>query len=1391
MKSKDLVRRILTIMTAAIMAMTSLGFVSDFGTKAFAEPSSGKMIAGAEALKEGVNTENARLVHYGDRYWYVIGYDREGVAAGSGEITLLSKDSIKSTAFDKNYSAVYSSSNLKKEIEEYTNDKLSAGEKSVIVSRDLSAINARAKGDLKWWFNNFRTVDEVLDNRVEGAMLWPLSAKEATEVNENIRKTGTGYWLRSLGVPEYEERYWYGLEEFDVYVVPAAMATVWDDGSVDIQAEKENTTYWHGMRPAFKLNKNNIVMVSAATGGKESEEDGTLTEAGAVTEKNLKLTLKDDAHKDFYVNPCDVESGEGGSLTVKYSSASTGENEYISAVIKGADGNIKQYGRLAKATEASGTATIKGLPTDGSGKVSLPEGDRIYVFNEQYNGDEKTDYVSNLREISLTGHNWVFDDLKWDSLTGEVEASYHCSIDGNHTTTANGEYTLKDIPPTCEEKGKLMQVLSISAEKSPDGKAHSKSIKKSDQDEPLGHVYNHFFGFRWTGDATSGYKKAEAIFACDHDYSHKTYVEANVTSKVQEPTCEGIGRTLYQATLSADKSPDGRNHGEAKYAKATKKLGHDWGEPTYEWASDNSSVTATRVCKRDSSHVETETVATEATNITKEPTCKAEGKGDVKTKPFTNEAFSEQTKENATIPVDPNAHAWDDGEQQGDPNTCGGYTIIYRCTLCESGQKEEITGGSNHTYSPDWTYFPKPTCTESGQRFHECTKCGAFDFGDFEVLDPTGHAWKFVDFTWTGNENDGYTKAVANYVCKNDEDHKMTAPAEITDEVIDPTCTEGGKTVYTASISAADSPDESEHSESKDANITEKVPHEWEYSGMEWTGNETDGYTKAAAKYSCKFGCGETQEVEATLTEKETEADCENDGKITYTATEKAEDSLIGEEHTDSKDVKTADALGHDWHLSDMIWTGDEESGFTKAEAKFVCNNDESHEGLVEAKLTESVTEPTCAEEGYTMYQAKVDAADSLNGAECTDVNFAKIKEPTGHAWELKSFTWTEDDKYGYRAMANYVCKHDESHAESVGADMRKTEKTATCEEPGGTLYTAIVDKDKSLTDAEVTEDKLVKTSDPTGHKWGAPKYTWSKDNKSVTAQAVCEHDSKHIKKETVKTTSKVTKKATCRAAGSMTYTATFKDALFKTQTKNATIARTKHTWGAWKVTKKATVNTRGTKTRTCSVCGKKETKSIPKLKVSGTLMMNAVSSGSKALKLSWTKVNNAAGYDIYMARCNYKGRSYTFKKVRTISGNKTFTWTNSKLSTHTAYKGFVRAYTIRNGKKVYVRKSPLVHAFTGNYRNSLTNPKSIKVNKTSVSIAKGKTATIKATVKKARSGLGFPDNHEARVRYLTTNKKIAKVNSAGRITAKSKGTCYVYAYAQNGLWKTVKVTVK
>ncbi len=47
------------------------------------------------------------------------------------------------------------------------------------------------------------------------------------------------------------------------------------------------------------------------------------------------------------------------------------------------------------------------------------------------------------------------------------------------------------------------------------------------------------------------------------------------------------------------------------------------------------------------------------------------------------------------------------------------------------------------------------------------------------------------------------------------------------------------------------------------------------------------------------------------------------------------------------------------------------------------------------------------------------------------------------------------------------------------------------------------------------------------------------------------------------------------------------------------------------------------------------------------------------------------------------------------------------------------------------------------------------------------------------------------KIRYECSDTKIAGVTSKGVIKAKKKGTCYVYVYAQNGVYKKIKVTVK
>ena len=151
-------------------------------------------------------------------------------------------------------------------------------------------------------------------------------------------------------------------------------------------------SYSIAVRPAFNLNLESVLFTSAAEGGKSSGAEGALNEVGTTSGSEWKLTLKD-TDRGFAVTGS--KAAEDG-VTVEYTGAESGDDEYISAVIKDNEGKIKYYGRLAKVSDAgtSGSVTI-----NAAGK--LEAGDTLYVFNEQYNGEKKTDYASALQEVTI------------------------------------------------------------------------------------------------------------------------------------------------------------------------------------------------------------------------------------------------------------------------------------------------------------------------------------------------------------------------------------------------------------------------------------------------------------------------------------------------------------------------------------------------------------------------------------------------------------------------------------------------------------------------------------------------------------------------------------------------------------------------------------------------------------------------------------------------------------------------------------------------------------------------------------------------------------------------------------------------------------------------------
>ena len=332
---------------------------------------------GTDALSKNVNTEAAPTVYFGQDHgnnpaaWRVIGYDGSGVAGAQGDMTLLAAGTMGEAAFDSvNYSSEYAPSELKTAIDALE-AKLTTEENAAVKKRTL------ASGSY-----NGENTDCIAGAQVDNAVFWPLSIAEAHAVNQDLRivnKEHTNWamyhwWLRSPCKSSSSAAVVHGNGE------------VLDDGMYHTSDE-------FGVRPAFNLNLNAVLFASAAVGGKP---DGGLTPISEYSGNEWKLTLKD-SNRNFAVTETTVS---GDTITFSYSNAQTGTNEYISVIIKD-NGEITHYGRIlhlgGTTGGASGTASLT-LPAG----ITLDNDTKLYVFNEQYNGDKKTDYASDFTDITLT-----------------------------------------------------------------------------------------------------------------------------------------------------------------------------------------------------------------------------------------------------------------------------------------------------------------------------------------------------------------------------------------------------------------------------------------------------------------------------------------------------------------------------------------------------------------------------------------------------------------------------------------------------------------------------------------------------------------------------------------------------------------------------------------------------------------------------------------------------------------------------------------------------------------------------------------------------------------------------------------------------------------------------
>ena len=282
------------------------------------------------------------------------------------------------------------------------------------------------------------------------------------------------------------------------------------------------------------------------------------------------------------------------------------------------------------------------------------------------------------------------------------------------------------------------------------------------------------------------------------------------------------------------------------------------------------------------------------------------------------------------------------------------------------------------------------------------------------------------------------------------------------------------------------------------------------------------------------------------------------------------------------------------------------------------------------------------------------------------------------------------------------------------------------------------------------------------------------------------------------------------------------------------------HTWDAGKVTQEPTETAEGVKTYTCTVCGETRTEAIPKLTPQGSqdsqgsqgsqtpqasakgedgtafgkgasvaaaeaailalpndndpagtafglLQLKASKVTKNSVNLTWKAVPGATKYILFANKC---GTGNKYKKLGEVTGT-SYTATQAAgaaIQKGTYYK-FMMIAADSSGKVISTSKT--VHAATKG--GKIGNHKKVTVKKSVTKKAKklkvGKTLKLKAKA--------VPQAKKLKVRkhrgimYESSNPAVAQVNGKGAVKGVGKGTCYIYAYAQNGTCAKVKVTVK
>ena len=286
--------------------------------------------------------------------------------------------------------------------------------------------------------------------------------------------------------------------------------------------------------------------------------------------------------------------------------------------------------------------------------------------------------------------------------------------------------------------------------------------------------------------------------------------------------------------------------------------------------------------------------------------------------------------------------------------------------------------------------------------------------------------------------------------------------------------------------------------------------------------------------------------------------------------------------------------------------------------------------------------------------------------------------------------------------------------------------------------------------------------------------------------------------------------------------------------------AKAAHSYGAYTVTKKATVLAEGEEAHTCTVCGRMESRTTAKL--TGTIRLTANRLPLQVKKtvqlsrivtdladgdyiVSCTSQNPKAATVDNHGKVTAKAAGSTVITIQLASGVTAKVTINVQKKTvaTSSIRNVSKTWNAKSGEKLQL--SPVISPITttdkvtytsSNKKVATVSGKGLitakKAGTAKITVKSGKkkfTVTVKVAApqptgissvpaaKALKKGKSFtikpkltPSGAQGKISYSTSNKKVAAVNAKGKVTAKGAGTAVITVKAGN-ITKTCMVTVK